>query len=129
MRLNETEDEGGRWTKSRLSADNLCCVMVRAYLEWVLIADSKWGREPGNDRFSQPVIRVAADVYDAWLEALAVGDGRRVDGAPMVTSLVDGGVQLRSVTDDTVLVYTPEEWTAWLGGLDELTSDRLRDAA
>ena len=118
----------GGWMKSPLSADGLCCVVVRAWGETVLIADSKYRRDPANSRFLEPVIQLPAATYDAWLDALAAGDGRQVEGAPTVTTLPDGGVELCSATDGTTLRYTPDEWAAWLGGLDALRSEVLRAA-
>ena len=115
------------WLKSPLSADNLCCVVVRSYHQYVLLADSKFRRDAANNRLVEPAIQIVADTYDTWLDTLRKPVAAVVPGAPVVVKTEDG-YELHSTNDDTVLAYTNEEWAAFLGGLDELRSDVLRAA-
>ncbi|AHH20601.1 hypothetical protein NONO_c58240 [Nocardia nova SH22a] len=105
-----------KWFKSSFSGSEHTCVEVRFAGDLVLVRDSKYLRDASNDPAAQPVIEVAAELWQVFLD-LATGVEQGVfDGVPSVEVKGDGRVVLRA-EDGTVLAYTSGEWDAFIAGI------------
>ncbi|MBF6439275.1 DUF397 domain-containing protein [Nocardia cyriacigeorgica] len=103
-----------RWFKSSFSGSEHTCVEVRFAGDSVLIRDSKYLGEPGNDPARQPVIEVPVERWKAFLEA-ATDPGRIVVGdLPVVTSSPFG---VSVSASGVVLSFTIAEWAAFTAGI------------
>ncbi|WP_249644498.1 DUF397 domain-containing protein [Nocardia sputi] len=100
------------WFTSTRSNNGNQCVEVRFDGDAVLIRDSKYRRDPANRPAEEPVITVTAAEWTAFLDTLRTrgrssGELRAHTAANGHTTLRHGGI---------TLVYTPEEWDAFLLG-------------
>ncbi|MGW2665931.1 DUF397 domain-containing protein [Nocardia tengchongensis] len=101
------------WFKSSRSNGNQACVEVRFDNGAVLIRDSKYNDDPA----SQPIIRVAIDRWDAFLDTITASPADCTnDGLPCIEPAADGSVTLRAV-DGTTLSYLRHEWEAFVSGV------------
>ncbi|MEV6771310.1 DUF397 domain-containing protein [Nocardia sp. NPDC051030] len=62
------------WFKSAHSDHGAACVEVRFDGDLVLIRDSKYLREPGNDPAAQPIIAVSVAAWDAFIAGVRAGE-------------------------------------------------------
>ncbi|MBF6137764.1 DUF397 domain-containing protein [Nocardia otitidiscaviarum] len=103
------------WFKATRSSSSSSCVEVAFTDEAALIRDSKYLRDTNNDPAQQPILRVSADRWAAFLKAVENRAIAGTDGLPVLTYEADGGA---SISDGvTTLVYNPLEWEAFLDGV------------
>lgn len=98
------------WRKASFSGNNNNCVEVAVHGDNVLIRDSKYLRNPGNDPAFQPLITISLTQWAAFLAAVAGNSSTTVE--PAITIRPDRSTML-SGHDGTALIYTPEEWDAF----------------
>ncbi len=118
------------WRKSSRSQGSDHCVEVRLTDDTVYIRDSKYLRDPANDRAAQPVIAIAAEDWPAFLDAASTQATTVVPSCLAIENHHDGAVTLRSAEAIT-LTYTDLEWHAFLARvqLGEFTPTGHRPAA
>ncbi|MFI5781231.1 DUF397 domain-containing protein [Nocardia sp. NPDC051570] len=103
------------WFKSSFSNQGTNCVEVRFDGDVVLVRDSKYLRNPANDPTIEPVIRMRAADWAAFLEAALGRSVLDVPGLPAIDHHPDGNISLRA--PDKSLTYTPDEWLAFVRGI------------
>ncbi|MGK8521276.1 DUF397 domain-containing protein [Nocardia asteroides] len=100
------------WFTSTRSNNGNQCVEVRFDGDAVLIRDSKYRRDPANRPADEPVITVTAAEWTAFLDAVRARG--RSNGELRAHTAGNGHTALRY--GGTTLLYTPEEWDAFLLG-------------
>jgi hypothetical protein len=113
----------GTWFKSTFSnPDGNQCVEVFFDNDLVHIRDTK-------NRGSGPVISVPRHQWAAFLDEVAGRAPVGSNGTVQIMVDADGGASLHACrTPDQVLLYTPEEWTAFVAGVHAAEFD-LRSVA
>lgn len=81
------------------------------------IRDSKYARIPTNDPSAQPIITIPIHAWTAFLAETRGNTPANGNGAVVAEHAADGTTTLRSIADGTVLVYTADEWSAFLAGI------------
>ncbi|WP_067647358.1 DUF397 domain-containing protein [Nocardia harenae] len=115
--------EVGVWRKARRSGGNGgACVEVRATDAAVLIRDSKYLRDPGNDPAAQPIIAITIAQWHRFLDAVTGRSAARTE--PAITVHGDGSATLESA-DGRTLDYTPTEWRYFADAVAEGEFDDL----
>ncbi|WP_039803371.1 DUF397 domain-containing protein [Nocardia araoensis] len=109
------------WFTSTRSNNGNQCVEVRFDDDAVLIRDSKYRRDPANRPAEEPVITVTAAEWSAFLDAVRTRG--RSNGELCAHPAADGHTALRH--GGVTLVYTPEEWNAFLLGAHDGEFDRI----
>lgn len=109
------------WFTSTRSNNGNQCVEVRFDGDAVLIRDSKYRRDPANRTAEEPVITVTAAEWTAFLDAVRTCG--RSDGELSAHPAADGHTALRH--GGVALVYTQEEWDAFLLGAHDGEFDRV----
>ncbi|MGQ4618209.1 DUF397 domain-containing protein [Nocardia sp. R7R-8] len=109
------------WFTSTRSNNGNQCVEVRFDGDAVLIRDSKYRRDPANRPADEPVITVTAAEWTAFLDAVRTRG--RSNGELRAHPVADGHTALRHGA--VTLVYTPEEWNAFLLGAHAGEFDRI----
>ena len=108
-----------RWRKSSFSNGNGACVEVSYDVGTVLIRDSKYRHDLGNDMSAEPIITIPAQAWATFLAEVETGEREYLNGALTVEHAADGIVTiLRSEIDGTTLVYTSDEWSAYVSGVN-----------
>ncbi|MBF6234489.1 DUF397 domain-containing protein [Nocardia farcinica] len=102
------------WFKSSFSKEAANCVEVRFAGDAVLVRDSKYLRDPGNDPARQPVIEISAMRWGAFL-AYAVDPG--VAPEPGLPVIVRGAHGVVVSLGGVSLHFTGAEWTAFTSGI------------
>ncbi|MEU6560384.1 DUF397 domain-containing protein [Nocardia nova] len=105
-----------KWFKSSFSGSEHTCVEVRFAGDLVLVRDSKYLRDASNDPAAQPVIEVAAELWQVFLDVATGPDRTEVEGVPSIVMKSDGCVVVRA-GDGTALTYTRSEWDAFIAGV------------
>jgi hypothetical protein len=108
---------GGGWLKSTFSTGSCTCVEVRFEENGVSIRDSKYRRDPNHDLALEPVIAISDPTWETFLSEVRGDMPAGANGALGMEHSADGTVTLRSLAEDTALVYTPEEWSAFVAGV------------
>lgn len=114
------------WRKARRSGggNGGSCVEVKVTETAILIRDSKYLRDPGNEPDAQPIIAVTVAQWRHFLDTVA---GRST--APSEPAIIvhrDGSATLKS-TDGITLDYTPTEWLYFTDAAAEGEFDDLAD--
>ncbi|WP_084536006.1 DUF397 domain-containing protein [Nocardia yamanashiensis] len=117
--------EVGVWRKAHRSGGNGGnCVEVKSAGTTILIRDSKYLRNPGNDPDAQPVITVSIPQWRGFLDAVA---GRTTEiSEPAIVVHDDGSAVLQSA-EGVALDFTPVEWLYFSLGVSEGEFDDLAD--
>ncbi|MEV0712718.1 DUF397 domain-containing protein [Nocardia aurea] len=105
------------WRKSTFSNNGgASCVEVNFIGNQALVRDSKYLRDPANDPNDQPVLSIRADMWPTFCRSSANPTIRsEMAGVPQITVREDGWVR---VSDSAVeLVFTPDEWKAFIQGV------------
>ncbi|MET7769079.1 DUF397 domain-containing protein [Nocardia sp. NPDC005366] len=105
------------WRKSTFSNNGgASCVEVNFIGNQALVRDSKYLRNPANNPNHQPVLSMRAEMWATFCDSSANPTTQsEIAGVPRITVREDGWVR---VTDSAVeLVFTPDEWTAFIQGV------------
>jgi hypothetical protein len=106
------------WFKSSRSNGGCACVEVLLdRLPTILIRDSKFRRDPSNHAAPEPTIAIEANQWVAFLAEVTGELVAQTNRAIAVEHDVDGTTSLRSEADGTTLVYTADEWVAFVAGI------------
>lgn len=108
----------GTWFKSTFSnPDGNQCVEVFFDTDLVHIRDTK-------NRGSGPVISVPCSQWEGFLDEVAGRAPAGSNGTVQIMVDADGGASLHARrTPDQVLLYTPEEWAAFIAGVNSAEFD------
>ncbi|MFF0492500.1 DUF397 domain-containing protein [Nocardia sp. NPDC004068] len=102
------------WTKSTFSDHGNACVEVLVQNDSVLIRDSKFTGDPT----SQPIIFVPVTLWSEFMSTITDGGKQdRPRGIPGVNYDATNGTTTLTDSAGTTLVYTEEEWTAFIAGI------------
>lgn len=114
------------WRKARRSGggNGGSCVEVKATDTAILIRDSKYLRDPGNDPEVQPIITVTVAQWRHFLDAATLRSA--APSEPAITVHSDGSATLKSA-DGITLDYTPTEWLYFSEAVTEGEFDDLAD--
>jgi hypothetical protein len=112
-----------RWWKSSFSNGQCACLEISVSPEGVQVRDSKYLRDPSNKPEAQPVISVAHTVWETFVAEVCGGPVS--NSALATTFVIDGSVRLTSQIDGTMLVFTSDEWSAFVDGALAREFDRL----
>ncbi|MBH0777705.1 DUF397 domain-containing protein [Nocardia bovistercoris] len=113
---NSPKINDSTWTKSTFSDHGNACVEVRIHNDTVLIRDSKFAGDPSL----QPIIAVPVALWSDFLSTVSddsSGAGRTELGIPRVEHDPATGTTTLIDAVETTLVYTAEEWRAFLDGV------------
>lgn len=103
-----------RWFKSSFSRSTSNCVEVSHDADAVLIRDSKYDGDPIN----QPIIGVAAQFWAVFLENATAGvNTSATESLPAIHRDPDTGNTSVQTAAGTRLIYTSQEWAAFLAGI------------
>jgi hypothetical protein len=105
------------WFKSSRSNGCAACVEVRIELPMISIRDSKYRRDPHNPSAQEPTITFEAGHWAPFLSE-ATGTCPIIESRGVIIKrAADGTTSLVSVADGTTLVFTSEEWAAFVEGV------------
>lgn len=115
------------WRKATRSGNSGNCVEIRFVDDLVLVRDSKYLRDAGNDAARQPIIGVPARGWRTFLDGVLSGSAAGHPGLPSIVHHTDGQVSI--IAGVVTLTYTPSEWTAFCDGIRNGEFDRVLSAA
>jgi hypothetical protein len=107
------------WRKSTFSNNGgASCVEVNFIGDRVLVRDSKYLRNPANDPAEQPVLSMPVGLWPTFCDrSVSSTPGSEITGLPRITRHDDGRVTVSSRDTAVELVFTPDEWTAFIQGV------------
>jgi hypothetical protein len=106
----------GPWQTSSYSGNGQECVEVAPFAAGVLLRDTK-------DHGTGPVLSFTAAQWAQFLQETRTGTTGE-NGAVVVTHTA-AGTEVRAADGDTILRFTPGEWTAFRDGVRDREFDTL----
>ncbi|WP_062981110.1 DUF397 domain-containing protein [Nocardia anaemiae] len=107
------------WRKSSFSNNGgASCIEVNFIGDKVLLRDSKYLRDPANDPSVQPVISMPVSLWPAFCNHSVRSTAHRGEGMPTIDRHQDGWVTVRDHRHGTRLLFTPNEWAAFVDGIN-----------
>ncbi|WP_280414962.1 DUF397 domain-containing protein [Nocardia carnea] len=107
------------WRKSSFSNNGgASCVEVNFIGDQVLMRDSKYLRNSENDPAAQPVISIPAGHWPIFCRHSTKPAADYAPYLPVIHHHDDGWVTVRCRATTVALVFTPDEWTAFVAGIE-----------
>ncbi|MGI5219310.1 DUF397 domain-containing protein [Nocardia sp. CA-290969] len=107
------------WRKSSFSNNGgASCVEVNLIGDHVLMRDSKYLRNPENDPAAQPVISIPAGLWPTFCGHSTNRAAHDASDLPIIHHRDDGWVTVRCRATAVALVFTPDEWAAFVAGIE-----------
>jgi hypothetical protein len=107
------------WFKSSYSTGACTCIEVRFDDGRVQIRDSKYLQDPTNDPATQPIVDVSMESWFPFLSDVTGSVLARRNAELAVEAGHDGTRTIRSRVTGTALVYTAQEWVAFVAGVED----------
>ena len=104
------------WQKASYSGNGGNCVEVRFDADAVLIRDSKYLRDPGNDPSAQPIITINTADWPDFLANVLGRNSTSRNGIPTIEHHSSGAATI-CTADGLTLTYTAAEWDAFTSGI------------
>ncbi|MFF0491854.1 DUF397 domain-containing protein [Nocardia sp. NPDC004068] len=107
------------WRKSTFSNNGgASCVEVNFVGNQVLVRDSKYLRDSANDPATQPVLSMSATLWPSFCtHSMNPTSESDATGLPRIVRHADGHVSVTNDDASVELVFTPDEWTAFIEGV------------